>query len=102
MLNRIKRVTKFWNDRVYRFKFCVKHVKINIMKPENYNDCWHISIPTGNSERLWGFKTQGEAQKFVECYRGIVLAKSKDRPVDEIEERYVYVEESNKWSADRG
>ena len=97
MLRRIIRTLKFWNERTNRFPFCVEHVKIATMRPEDYTKCKHISIPTGNVERIWGFKTQDEAQEFVEVYRNLILEKYYGKDQNTITERYIYVEESNKW-----
>ena len=68
MLRRIKRVEKFWEKHGPRYPFQVTGIKIAVLPPENYKHVRCISVPTGNRERKWGFKTEEDLDNFLDCY----------------------------------
>ena len=65
MLKRIKRVQDFWKKNGPKYPFHVKNVKIALLAPEEYRHVRCISIPTGNRERKWGFKTLEDRSAFM-------------------------------------
>lgn len=65
MLNRIRKKQEFWARKSPEYPYVVEHVKISIIKPEEYKICPNISIPTGNRERKWGFKTLEDRSAFM-------------------------------------
>jgi hypothetical protein len=68
MLRKLQRNRDFWANKGPKYPFHVPNVKIAVVRPENYTACFHISIPTGNRERIWGFKTQADKEEFQKYY----------------------------------
>ncbi len=68
MLRRIKRVIKFWEKNGPNYPYQIKGIKIAVLAPENYKYCRNISVPSGNRERKWGFKTADDLKQFKEFY----------------------------------
>lgn len=70
MLRRIKRNRDFWAKNGPNYPYQVTNIKISILPPEQYKHVRCISIPTGNRERMWGFKTKEDRDNFIEAYYG--------------------------------
>jgi hypothetical protein len=73
MLNRLKRNKAFWEKNGPNYPYQIKNIKIAILPPEHYKHVRCISIPTGNRERIWGFKTQKDLEDFIYCYNALRL-----------------------------
>lgn len=68
MLRRIKRVQDFWKKNGPKYPYQIENIKIAVLPPEKYKHVRCISVPTGNRERKWGFKTQEDLNDFKYAY----------------------------------